>query len=118
MAFYIESLIALVFGRYFGWWMCRKFLYSSGWTVCVIVCVIWGVGLAYGTRLFILDNNPNLWMKIWAYGTGMYISIPNYGLFDESTVADDALSRHVFIKGVPWILFMLASIVFAFTISH
>lgn len=115
LAFFFGCLFATWFGRKLGWAISRSLLYSAGWPLCVIVCLIWGVGLAYGLRQFILATNPGLLLKIFGYGTGMYISIPNYGLVDESTMPESQLPRHVFIKGVPWFLFMAASALFAFT---
>ncbi len=83
-----------------------------------MACLKWGVSLAFGLRLFILATNPGVLLKIFGYGAGMYISIPNYGLVAESTILESQLPRHVFIKGVPWVLFMVASVVFAFTVSQ
>ena len=80
--------------------------------------MVWGVGLAYGLRLFILAMHPGLLLKIFGYGAGAYVSIPNYGLLDEGSIPNEQLPTHIFIKGVPWILFMGTSVVFAFTISH
>lgn len=81
----------------------------------VILCVAWAIGLAYGLRLFILAMQPGLLLKIFGYGAGAYISIPNYGLLDESTIPESGMPRHVFIKGVPMTLYIVASV--AFTVS-
>lgn len=83
----------------------------------MILCLGWAIGLAYALRLFILAAQPGLLPKIFGYGAGTYISIPNYGLFDESTIPESGMPRHVFIKGVPMIVYIAASVLFAFTIS-
>lgn len=114
MIFLFGCLIALLIGRRLGWAISRNLLYSSGWFVCVVVCVAWGVGLAYGVRLFIIVTNPGLLLKIFGYGAGIYISIPNYGLIADSTVAESEMPRHVVVKGLPWVLFIFASVIFAF----
>jgi hypothetical protein len=118
MAFFFGCLIAIWLGRRVGWTISRNLLYPAPWAVCVVVSVIWGMGMAYGLRLLILAEQPGLLLKICGYGAGAYISIPNYGLFEESTVPDYELPRHTFVKGMPWILFMAASVVFAFKISR
>jgi hypothetical protein len=117
MAFFFGCLFATFVGRKIGWAISRALLYSTSWAVCVIVCLVWGVGAAYMLRLFILSMHPGLLLKIFGYGAGAYISIPNYGLLDESTIPDTEIARHVLIKGVPFIVFIVASIAFAFTVT-
>lgn len=117
MAFFFGCLLAVYIGRKIGWAISRSVLYSSGWVVCAIVCLIWGVGVAYGLRLFMLAMHPGTLLKIFGYGAGAYISIPNYGLIAEATMPEHQLPRHVFIKAVPSVLFIVASVVFAFTTS-
>ena len=82
--------------------------------MCVVVCVAWGIGVAYALHLFILAMLLGLLLKIFGYGPGAYVSVPNYGLLDESTIPDYKMLRHVFIKGVPMLLYIVASVVFAF----
>jgi hypothetical protein len=117
MIFFFGCLIATWIGRKAGWAISRSLLYPSSWAVCVIVCVAWSVGLAYGLRLFILATHPGLLLKIYGYGAGAYISIPNYGLLMESSIPDYVRPRHDFLRGVPSILFIVASLVFAFTVA-
>jgi hypothetical protein len=117
MAFFFGCLFSTFIGRKIGWAMSRSLLYTSGWAVCVIVCFAWAIGLAYGLRLFILSTQPGLLLKIFGYAAVAYISIPNYGLLDENTMPESGMARHVFIKGVPMILYIIASVAFAFTVS-
>lgn len=117
MAFFFGCLFSTWVGRKIGWSLSRHFLYTSGWVVSIILCLGWAIGVAYGLRLFILATEPGLFLKIFGYGAGMYISVPNYGLFDESTIPQQGRLRHDFINSVPLLLFILASVVFAFTVS-
>lgn len=117
VAFFFGCLFSTFIGRKIGWAISRSLLYTSSWAVCVILCIAWGVGLAYGLRLFIIAMQPGLLLKIFGYPAVAYISIPNYGLVDESTIPESGMPRHVFIKGVPMTLYIIASVVFAFTVS-
>ena len=104
----------LYLGRKFGWGL-SKVMYVSGWLFCVIGCVLWGFADAYCLRVLINLLHPGVILKIFGFGTGAYVSIPNYGLLDESTIPESALSKHLFIKGVPMLIFIVCSVVFAFT---
>lgn len=118
MAFFFGCLIATFVGRRVGWAVSRRVLYTTEWPMCILICLVWGIGLAYVLRLLILEYNPGVILTILGYGAGAYISIPNYGLVAESTIPPSQMPRHVFIKGVPWIFFMAASVLFYFTVSH
>jgi hypothetical protein len=114
--FFFGCLFATLIGRRIGWMLSRRVLYASSWTVSIILCFGWACGVAYGLRLFILAMHPGLILKVFGYGAGMYISIPNYGLVDEATIPESGRSRHEFIKGVPMVLFIVASVIFALVI--
>jgi hypothetical protein len=116
MAFFLGCLFSTWVGRKIGWGLSR-FLYTSGWAVCIVLCLGWAIGVAYGLRLFILATQPGLLLKVFGYGAGMYISVPNFGLLNESTIPEHGRHRHEFISVVPSLLFILASVVFAFTVS-
>jgi hypothetical protein len=89
-------------------------VFIAGWTVCAVVCVTWGIGLAYGLHRFILATNPGSIAKLFGYGAIAYISIPNFGLINEGSIPEKELARHLFIKSGPWILFIAASLLLAF----
>ena len=116
MAFFLLCLLGLTLGRKLGWVLCRSLLYQSGWAVVVFVCLVWGIGLAYGFHLLIMTFHPGLLLKIFGYGAAMYVSIPNYGLLNEASIPADQLPRHTFIKIVPSVLFIAASILYAYAI--
>jgi hypothetical protein len=115
MTFFFGCLFSTWIGNMTGWAICRNLLYKSSWTVCVVVCFAWGIGAAYALHLFILHTHPGLLLKIFGYGAGAYVSVPNYGLLDESSIPDYKMPRHVFIKGAPQLTYSVASIILAFS---
>ena len=100
------------------WAISRSLLYTSSWAVCVILCAAWGIGLAYGLRLFILAMQPGLLLKLFGYPAVAYISVPNYGLVDERMIPESGMPRHIFFRSVPMTLYIVASVIFAFTVSQ
>ena len=115
LIFFFGCVSAMWLGRKIGWGISRNILYTSGWFVCIVVCLTWTGGLAYGFHRFILATNPVLLLKILGYGIGWYTSIPNFGLVrGEATIPKAALSRHRFISTVPSVFFLSASVVLGF----
>jgi hypothetical protein len=117
MAFFVGCLFAIWIGRKIGWALSRSVLYTYSWVACVLICFAWAIGLAYGLRLFVLATQPALLLKIFGYGAGAYIAIPNYRLFDEGTIPESEMPRHLLIKSVPSVVYIVASVAFAFAIS-
>jgi hypothetical protein len=62
--------------------------------------------------------HPGWLLIVVAFGTASYIAIPNYGLLNESSIPNEGLPRHVFIKSVPLFSFIASSVAFAFTIPR
>lgn len=116
LSFFFGCLASTWIGRKIGWGLSRRLLYTSNWAVCIVLCLAWATGVAYALRLFILAMQPGLPLKLFGYGAGAYISIPNYGLLNESTVPEYGRPRHDFIKGVPSLVYIVTSVVFAFTV--
>jgi hypothetical protein len=104
-----DDLFLRMFLLYVAWSQSR--LGALAWPSILdeYYCVCSG-GLAYALRLFISATHPGLLLKIFGYGAVLYISIPNYGLLDESTLPEKELSRHVLIKAVPFFACILASV--------
>ena len=115
MIFVLFTLIGMYFFRKIGWLLSRNVLYGANGAVVVFVCILWGAGIAYLLHLLIAWQNPNLILKIiFGYGFGLYISIPNYGLLNESSIPLIKKNRHLLIKAVPFFVFIITSILFAF----
>src|SRR3984885_16332813 len=114
MWFFLGVTFLMVIGRKIGWGLARGLLNSASIAVGVVVCLIWGLGTAYGLRAFIVATHPGLILKIYGYGAGAYVSIPNYGLLDENSVPDDIIRQHVIIKSVPFFVFIIVSLALPF----
>jgi hypothetical protein len=114
----ITFLLGLVVGRKIGWGLSKTLLYASPMAVCAILCIIWGVLVAYATRWFIEWQMLGTVLKIIMYGAGGYISIPNYGLFREDTIPYEAQAKHQFITALPSVAFVIASVVLAFLMKR
>jgi hypothetical protein len=114
MKFFLLTLGLLLVGRKVGWALSKR-LYGGPKGLVVMFCLIWGPGIAMAIRLLIDANQPGLLLRwIMGYALGAYVSIPNFGLFDESTIPDERLPQHVLLKGVPWLLYMILSVLMAF----
>ena len=78
-------LVGMFVGRKLGWWFSRTALYNSPLVLTIVLCVCWraliGIDLDKLFRVFDLS----LIARIFAYGAGAYVSIPNYGLITEAT---------------------------------
>jgi hypothetical protein len=110
-------LFALVFGRQVGWLLSRRVLYHAPALITVVLCLGWGCLIAYLLHDLILWRNMGIVIKVIAYGEGSYLSFPNYGLIQESTIPDEVLPRHFMIKAVPFLTFVAASFGFAFLLK-
>ena len=115
MVFFFVCLLAIWVGRRTGWALRRAVLYKSNWTVCVLLSCAWAIGTAYCLRFLLLETHPGLLLKIFGYGAWAYVSIPNYGLIQDSTVAPKEMPRHLFLKVVPLFAFVAISITLAFS---
>ena len=58
-------------------------------------------------------------MRAFLYGQGLSMArvSPGQGILSESTIPNEGLPRHVFIKSVPMFAFIASSITFAFTVQ-
>ena len=76
--------------------------------VCIALLTIWGVGV--GLMIGILDWNFNpfiVFKIIFGFFGGMYLSTPNFGLFQESTIPGDEQRRHRLISHYPQVIFAI-----------
>lgn len=95
----------------------RAILYSAPLAMVTVACVIWGALMAFLIHLLITWQHPH-WIPKWIFGfaLGAYVSIPNYGLLIESSVPDHAMFRHVMVSNLPYLIFIICSVVFAYCI--
>lgn len=107
--------VGLWIGRRLGWWLSRTFLYTVPFAATVVLCLLWGGGVAYIVHALIRATQPNIVVKvIMGIGGGSYISVPNYGLINEAAIPAAAEPRHLFISTTPWIVFIVGSAVLGF----
>jgi len=102
--------------RQLGWSLSRTVLYTAGWPVCIILLVAWGGGMAFGFRHLILWLQIGWVLKTLGYGAAAYVSIPNYGLLNGSSTTGHAEVRDIAVSQLSFLLFIVLSIVFAYTI--
>jgi hypothetical protein len=102
--------------RQLGWTLSRTVLYTAGWPVCIILLAVWGAGIAFGFRHLVLWLHVGWVLKTLGYGAAAYVSIPNYGLLDGASTPGHAELRHIAVSQLSFVLFIILSIVFAFTV--
>lgn len=85
--------------------------------LATLACVLWGLAMAYGLRELILWQQPHWALKYFlGYGIGGYLAFINYGLFRKDTIPPEAYVRHLIIELVPFITFVVASVLIAFVL--
>lgn len=114
--FIICCILGLLIGRKLGWIISRNVLYPAPTSLAVVICALWGIGTAYGFRLMVTDLHPNIILAIIGFMAGGYISIPNYGLWAESTIPERVSTRHTIVSNLPLLVYIVTSILFYFTI--
>jgi hypothetical protein len=67
-------------------------------------------------RLLINAYHPGLLARIFSFGATAYTAIPNYGLFQDSTIPNSAQVRHFILSQIPLLSFIAASIMLAYVI--
>lgn len=116
MIFILLTIIGMLIGRKLGWVISKHFLYKTSNIISVLLCILWGISIAYLMYLLIIWQNPNIALKIiFGYCLGAYVSIPNYGLVNQSTIPENELAREYMIKLLPLLIFIVSSIFFAIT---
>jgi hypothetical protein len=116
MIFFFGVFLEIYIGRKLGWALTRRLLYSCNWPICIVSCLIWGIAVAYGLRLAILQTHPNWLLMAFGYGASAYVAVPNYGIgnggFWENNI--NPYQRQQFLQQWPLVFFIIASIAFAF----
>jgi hypothetical protein len=115
MVFFLWCSGMTILGRKVGWALSRDVLYKTPRVACIICCIGWGLMNAWGVHRLIETWHPGLLLKIYGYGAGAYISVPNYGLYEKTTIPETALPRHLLIQALPDAVFVVASVILAFS---
>ena len=104
--FFFAALVFMMIGRRIGWGFSKALLYPAPVVLSFIGVVIWGIGVGWSMSGLIGWLHPNAVVKwIMGFALGSYVAIPNYGLFQESSIPDDARIRHEMITWVPLIAY-------------
>jgi hypothetical protein len=107
MWFVFSAFVFMFIGRYVGWALSRGVFYPAPIAVSLIGMVLWGIGVGWCMSGLIGWQHPNAVLK-WIFGFALaaYVSIPNYGLVNESTIPAHAQPRHMMIQWVPFIVYI------------
>jgi hypothetical protein len=109
-------LVGMFAGRKVGWWLSRTALYNLPLPLTIVLCLGWGALIGFALYSLFQEFNPGTIAKVFAYGAGAYVSVPNYGLIAEASIPEGTVfqSRHLLIQVVPWVTFVGASLWLAF----
>lgn len=99
-------------GRKIGWALSKRILYTAPSITAGLVSAVWGIGVAFLMFELIRWQNPNIILKIiMGYALGLYIAVPNFGLFLEDSIPDYARSRHFMISLGPTLAYITTMVV-------
>jgi hypothetical protein len=105
MAFSFIMLFLLWPIRKIGW-ILSPFLYKVNIVVCIITLTVWGIGVGFIVGSLDWNLKPHIVLKIvFGFFGGLYLSSPNFGLFNESTIPYEAQPRHLLISLYPKAIF-------------
>jgi hypothetical protein len=112
---FIPCVLAGMFvGRKIGWSFSKAVLYTAPMPLTFALCLGWAGLLSFGLHGLIRAFEPGLIATIFAYGAAAYVSIPNYGLFVESSIPVAVQERHSVITMLPFAAFAVSSAVLFF----
>ena len=119
MVFFVFALIFLFWGRRLGWTLSKSALYIAPITISVVLCVVWGAVVAAAIRGLIDWQQPSTILRWWmGYALGAYVSVPNFGLLNESSIPAHAQNRHMLISNLPLLVYIACSVALAFLLPH
>lgn len=105
--FFFLAILFLYLGRKIGWALSRGFFYPAQAVLSLAGLLVWGVLVGFAISALIAWQHPGAFAK-WVFGfcLGAYIAIPNYGLFQESMISDEAQLRHATVRTVPLLAYL------------
>ena len=93
-------------------WLLSSFLYRANPLVCIILLTIWGGGVGFLVCTLDWNLKPHIVFKIiFGFFGGLYLSSPNFGMFNEATIRWNAQRRHKLIAYYPQLLFAITVLV-------
>ena len=107
-------LVAMSSLRKLGWSMCKAFMYGTSTLFCLLVLVIWGVGIAFAFHFLVRWLYPGWIAKIFGFAVASYVSVINHGLLNEQSIPPDKKDRHAMITSASLGAFLGLSLVLAF----
>jgi hypothetical protein len=108
MVFFFIAAAFMYIGRKVGWMLSKSILYTSPPALAGAVSAIWGAGVAIAMFGIIRWQEPNIILKIiMGYALGWYVSIPNFGFLQESSIPEEARKRHSMISIGPAVVYLI-----------
>jgi hypothetical protein len=102
MWFVFAAFVFMSIGRKVGWGLSKAILYRVPMAPSILFAAGWGIAVGIGTSSLIGWLHPGTVLKwILGFALGAYVSIPNYGLFAESTIPDSEGIQHLMISNLP-----------------
>ena len=95
-------------GRKIGWYLSKKIFYLlNDGALLFLLLFIWGI-LIYACAIYMVEyfqlNGFVKWLI--AYGAGLYVACPNYGLIDSKSIPNSELAKHKIISWTSQITFL------------
>jgi hypothetical protein len=105
--FVVLSLVLTQAARRLGWLLSRGILYPALLPLAVMTCISWGAAVAIGVHALLAWLAPHAIAKwVLGFAQGAYAAVPNYGLFQESTIPPHAQGRHQLISILPVVTYV------------
>jgi hypothetical protein len=103
------TLVSMHVGRKIGWWLSRQALCTSPLAIAAPLCVAWGAFVAVILQSIILAYPAGVLAHVFAFGAGLYVAFPAYGLLADPLSSPILRSRQLFIDIVPVAAFIAVS---------
>jgi hypothetical protein len=99
-------LVGMFAGRKVCWWTAIPL------PLTIVLCLGWGALIGFALHSLFREFNPGTIPKVFAYGAGAYVSVPNYGLIAEASISEGTAfqGRHLLLQVVPCLAFVGASL--------
>lgn len=114
--YFIPAALAFSYiGRKLGWWISKRWCYTTPTYFAIAICVVWGSLIAVSIQALLTLLAPGTVLRwIFGYALGWYVAIPNFGLLQESSIPPEAKDRHLLISTLPAGVYLLATLGFGF----